>query len=89
MLRITRVEGSPGTATLKVEGRIAADWVRVLREEMRRSLEEKQAVVLDFADVRFVDRQGVEMLRQMRAAEVRIVNCPPLIGELLAEAEAG
>ncbi len=89
MLRITRVEESPGVATLKVEGRIAADWAGVLQEEVRRALGEKGAVVLDFAEVRFVDRQGVEMLRQMREAKIRIVNCPPLIEELLAEAEAG
>lgn len=83
MLRITQIGESPSLATLKVEGRIVSNWVSVLEEESLRWLQEKQAVVLDFSNVSFIDRQGVEALRRLRAGAVRIINCSSLIEDLL------
>ena len=83
MLRITQIGESPSLATLKVEGRIVSDWVAVLEGESRKLLEQKRTVVLDFSNVSFVDRQGVETLRRLRSGAVRIINCSPLIEDLL------
>lgn len=88
MLRITKIGESPSLATLKVEGRVVSDWASVLESESLRLLEEKGAVLLDFSNVSFVDRRGVETLRRMRAGNVRIINCSPLIEDLLDGGDA-
>lgn len=88
MLRITKIGENPSLTTLKVEGRIVSDWASVLEGESLRLLEEKQAVLLDFSNVSFIDRRGVEMLRRIRARDVRIINCSPLIEDLLEGEDA-
>ncbi|MSS71126.1 MAG: hypothetical protein EXS64_06530 [Candidatus Latescibacteria bacterium] len=81
MLRITQIGESP--STLKVEGRIISDWAAVLEDESRKLIEAKQAVVLDFSNVSFIDRQGVATVRRLKAGDVRIINCSPLIEDML------
>lgn len=89
MLRITKAEENPSSATLKLEGRIAADWASLLGEECLRCTREKRNVTLDFTEVIFVDRRGAEALKRIASKDVRIINRPDLIRELLEEGEAG
>lgn len=83
MLRISRAAESPSLATLRVEGRVVADWVPVLERECRLALEENSRVRLDLSAVTFVDGRGVAALRQLGAKDLEIINCPEFIGELL------
>ena len=83
LLRITRViEGSSGT-TLRVEGRIVAEWVAVLERECWLAFEDKRPVRLDLSAVRFIDSRGVVVLRHLGANEFEFVNCPEFVRELL------
>lgn len=83
MLRITRTEDSLPAITFRLEGRIAGEWVAVLEEESRRTLGEGREVVLDCAEVTFIDADGREMLRQMMCERVRLVHVSPLLASLL------
>ncbi len=83
MLRITKVSESPSLVTMKLEGRIASDWVSLLEKECLRSLEEKRKVVLDFSGVTFVDWRGVEMLGKISVNNMQVINCCPLIEDFL------
>lgn len=83
MLRITTTQNRPGEITLRIEGRLVTDWVLELERVCRLALQSGALVLLDFADVRFVDRAGVQMLRNVVSERLRIVNCPPLVGALL------
>ena len=83
VLRITKIRETLSSATLRVEGRVASEWVSVLEAESLRWLGEKRTVVLDFSDVSFIDGRGVETLRRIHSKHLRIVNCPPLLAELL------
>ena len=83
MLRITKVAESPSLVTMKLEGRIASDWVSLLENECLRFLEEKRKVVLDFSEVTFVDWRGVEMLGKISVNNIQVINCCPLIEDLL------
>ena len=83
MLRITKVAESPSLVTMKLEGRIASDWVSLLENECLRFLEEKRKVVLDFSEVTFVDWRGVEMLGKISANNIQVINCCPLIEDFL------
>jgi len=83
VLRISRAAESPSLATLRVEGRVVAEWVPVLERECWLALQENLHVRLDLSAVTFVDRRGVAALRHLDADDLEIVNCPEFIGELL------
>ncbi len=85
MLRVTTAAHQSTCVTLKVEGRVAAEWIDVLERECRTLLADHQSVLLDFANVTFVDRRGVEVLKSLAAEEVEIINCPAFITDLLSE----
>jgi ABC-type transporter Mla MlaB component len=74
-LRITRAEGSRSRATLKLEGRVVAEWAALLERECSDLLRSSTAVSLDLAGVGFVDHAGVEALVRLSRAGVEI-RCP-------------
>jgi anti-anti-sigma regulatory factor len=82
MLRITASE-TPTLVTLRLEGRIAADWVAELKNECQRRLNGRRRLHLDFQHVSFVDRSGALMLQELACEQLRIVNCPTLVRESL------
>src|SRR5262249_38241721 len=84
--RITREEGSRSRATLKLEGRVVAEWAALLERECSDLLRSSTAVSLDLAGVGFVDRAGVEALERLSRAGVEI-RCPsgPVASVLLGE----
>ena len=83
MLRISRAAATSSVSTLRVEGRVVAEWVPVLERECWLALQENGHVQLDLSAVTFVDGRGVAALRQLGAKDVEIVNCPEFIEELL------
>jgi ABC-type transporter Mla MlaB component len=83
VLRIDRAAESPSLPTLRVEGRVVAEWVPVLERECRLALQENGHVRLDLSAVTFVDGRGVAALRRLGANALEIINCPEFIGELL------
>lgn len=87
MLRISLVAEDASSVTLKLEGRIAGEWVTVLQAECARVLAAGQRLRLDFSDVTDVDALGARMLRGISSGDVEFVNCPPLIQDLLGRAE--
>ena len=82
MLRISKTAASSSLATLRVEGRVVAEWVPVLERECRLTLQENGRVRLDLSAVTFIDDRGVAALKRLGVA-IEIVNCPEFIGELL------
>ena len=83
MLRISRVAESSSLATLRVEGRVVAEWVPVLERECWLALQENGHVRLDLSAVTFVDSRGVAALRHLGANALEIINSPEFIEELL------
>ena len=83
MLRISRAAATPSLTTLRVEGRVVAEWVPVLERECWLALQGNGHVQLDLSAVTFVDGGGVAALRHLDAKDLEIVNCPEFIGELL------
>jgi anti-anti-sigma regulatory factor len=83
MLRVSVVAADGSSVTLKLEGRIAREWVAVLEAECRRALTAQQRLRLDLADVTYIDPAGARMLRGMCSAGVEICHCAPLIRQLL------
>lgn len=85
MLRLTRTSRRPREVVLKAEGQIVAEWVRLLERECLELTGRDQEVVLDLGDVSYLDSRAVRLLKALAAGPVSIINCSPLVEELLAE----
>ncbi len=83
MLRITIVAEDSSTVTMKLEGKLASDWVPLLEGECLTRLKENRKVFLDFSEVTFVDGRGAEMVNKLAGAGIKVVDCCELIKELL------
>jgi anti-anti-sigma regulatory factor len=85
MLRLTRTTRLPHQVVLVLEGQIVAEWVGLLEAECLELLGTDRKVSLDLADVSYLDRRAVRLLRELAARSVAIINCPPLVDELVRE----
>jgi anti-anti-sigma regulatory factor len=85
MLRLTRTSLSTSEVVLKAEGQIVGDWVALLESECRDLLATERHVALDLSDVSYLDHQAVRILRELTRGSLGLVNCPPLVEQLLTE----
>jgi len=83
MLRITRIDINGSPVTLKLEGKLSDQWAELLDGECRSLLQDGKDIRLDFSGVSFVDAVGVGVVRDFPRQQVRIVNAPRFIEELL------
>ena len=83
MLRITPTESSNHHIILRLEGRVAGPWVTELWKACEKALGEKQALVLNLAEVSFLDSAGVTLLAKVRLRGVELVECSPFVAEQL------
>ena len=64
MIRLTVISQSGEETILKVEGQVSGSNVALLEEEGTRLFRETQRLVLDLTDVRFIDREGLAVLKR-------------------------
>lgn len=83
MLRIELLDKRDGTTTLELAGRVVGPWVEELGRSCERALAIGGTLSVDLAQVSFVDRDGVQFLKRLRARDVALVNCSPFIAEQL------
>ena len=70
---------SRAAETLRLEGHLGGPWVGELRRSCDRVLSNGKRLTLDLADVSFIDRDGVGLLRTLKCAEVEVRNCSPFV----------
>ena len=85
MLRLTRTTPNGSEIVLKAEGQIVAEWVGLLETECQELLATDRQVVLDLAEVSYLDHAAVRVVRELTRGSLRLINCPPLVEELLTE----
>ncbi len=86
-LRIETITPRPGVITLQVTGQVVGTGVDVLEQEhLLLAADTSTRVELDLSQVTYVSNLGVELLRRLAQKGTPIVNCPPLIAEILADA---
>lgn len=83
MLRITTLFNVGHNVHLKVEGQVVGDWVPILDATCGTWLAQNKHVLLDFSDVTFIDRSGVEALRRLLGDRVRIIGASWFVQSLL------
>lgn len=84
MLKISE-SSVPGQATLHLAGRVAGEWVGELKKTCGMMRAEHGNVILDFADVVFVDRTGAALIRSLLDEGISLINCSPFITEQLKQ----
>ena len=85
MIRLTIIDEGPSTVTIKIEGRIDAEGVTVLEEEVRKHLDHQRSINLDCTSVTFVDEVGKDVLQRLARDNLQILNCSDFIEELLRD----
>jgi anti-anti-sigma regulatory factor len=85
MLRLTRTTRLPHDVILLLEGQIVAEWVELLEAECLTLLQTDQNVLLDLSRVSYLDRRAARLLRDLAARSVKLINCPPLVADLVKE----
>ena len=85
MLRLTRTTRLPHEVILLLEGQIVAEWVELLEAECLTLLQTDQNVLLDLSRVSYLDRRAARLLRNLAARSVQLINCPPLVADLVTE----
>ena len=83
MLRITLTESGESHIILRLEGRIAGPWVTELWNACEKVLDEGKALVLNLAEVSFLDNAGVNLLMKIRAQGIALAECSPFVTEQL------
>ena len=83
MLRICRIDSVAGEVTLRLEGRLVGPWVNELKTLYGSLSREARLISLDLAEVLFVDREGIALLRILRNSNVELRGCSPLVAEEL------
>ncbi|HEY7913989.1 MAG TPA: STAS domain-containing protein [Blastocatellia bacterium] len=85
MLRISEAN-IPGEGTaLRLEGEMIGPWVEEVRKACEPYLNGGSCLMLDLADISFIDRSGIALLKELLYSQVRLVNCSSFITEQLKE----
>ena len=85
MLKITRVGSSNQEITLQLDGRVAGQWIELLR---RVGVEEGLPLTLDLENICFIDCEGLALIKSLMGRGVRQVNAPLFVEEQLRKCEA-
>jgi anti-anti-sigma regulatory factor len=87
MLRISVVSES-GTTRLKLEGKLAHEWVEEANNAWTALAQAHvREVIVDLRNVSFVDDCGHELLASMRHAGAELIGYGPMMSALLQEIE--
>jgi anti-anti-sigma regulatory factor len=85
VLRIERDDLEARRVVLTVQGRIVREWADVLERECVELMQSGLVVVLDLSGVVFIGRSGIEVLGRLARAGVGIIDCSPLIADVLEQ----
>lgn len=81
MLKITRAVLARHEVTLQLDGRLAGQWVELLRDTAKSVLDEGLRLNVDLKNICFVDCEGIELIRSLIERGVRYVNTPLFVVE--------
>ena len=85
MMRISVVQSSSQTITLRVEGEVKGRWVEELRRTCEESLSRHTQLVLDLAGVTLIDVDGIALVRSFIDRRVVLTNPSLFVAEQLGD----
>ena len=70
--------------TLRLDGQLVGPWVKLLRDACDQYASDGR-VVLDLGNVSFADREGVQLLRDLAARQLKFQRVSPFIAEQMGK----
>src|SRR5215470_7035818 len=86
MLRVTSIDSGNHLITMRLEGRVSGPWVSELRKVCEKALADGQNLLLNLAEVSFLDHPGINLLKALQARGVDLVDCSFFVKEQLKAA---
>ena len=86
MLRISVNEAVSEAVTLRLDGQVAGQWVKLLQKTCEAELKKGARVIIDLRNVSFADRYGIALLRSLTDRRVEVLNALPFIAEQIRNA---
>jgi anti-anti-sigma regulatory factor len=83
MVKISEVGSPNGSVIVRVEGEVTGHWSAEVDRYCQSILQSGRHLIVDVAEVTFLDREGVRVLRNLRAGNAELVNCSLFLAELL------
>jgi len=68
---------------LRLDGRVAGQWIELLRESAESALEEGLQLTLDLKNICFIDCEGLALIKNLMGRRVQQVNAPLFVAEQL------
>lgn len=87
MLKITETERTESKVTLKLEGRVAEEWVPEIETACDKALSDGIALAIDMSEVTFVERHTIRLFSELQNRKIDLVNCSPFLSEQLSEGD--
>lgn len=87
MLKIECSDKESKSITLRLEGRVIGPWVEELRRVAETILASNAILTFDLSEVTFVDRQGIELFRNLRDRQATFLNSSVFVAEQLKSGE--
>ena len=81
MLKITRAVLSREEITLQLDGRVAGQWVELLRDSAESVLDEGLTLNVDLTNISFIDCEGIAVIRNLIQRGPRHQNPPLFVAE--------
>ena len=89
MLKITRVVLSKQETTLRLDGRVAGQWVGLLSDSADSALIEGLKLTIDLKNISFIDCEGIALLKRLIARVADPVNAPLFVTEQIKKCKDG
>ena len=89
MLKITRAVLSKQEITLRLDGRVAGQWVALLRDSAECELDEGVKLTIDLKNISFIDCEGIALLKSLIRRGVDPLNAPLFVAEQIKKCRDG
>ena len=83
MVKISEIPTANGNKVVKLEGQVVGSSVTDVETFCHRFLEEEGSLTIDVGEVLYLDRNGVNLFKDLLARQVKLVNCNAFLTELL------
>lgn len=87
MLKITEINRTENAVTLKLEGRIAEDFILEIKTVCDAELSNGYHLTLDMSDVCFIERRAVLFFQNLQSLQIALTNCSLFLSEQLRKGD--
>jgi len=89
MLKITPAILSEQETALRLDGRVAGQWVALLRESAESVLADGLRLAIDLQNISYIDCEGIVLLKSLIERGADAVNAPLFVNEQIKKCKDG